>query len=437
MPACCCLPLALVMIMTLVCGVSPALLTTRRDLVASLRGGTADRSSTSRIRASLASAQLGLSLVLLVIAGLFMKSLINVSRVELGMNIAGVTTFRLSPELNGLSPQRSRAYFERVAEAVRRLPGITSVTTATIRVQSGSRGGTNVTVEGFTPEPGGNTASDAADIGPNYFRTFRIPLLAGRDFTDADVLGAPRVAIVNQAFARKFKLGETVVGKRMRPGAGRRPPDIEIVGLVADARYSQAKDPIQPQFFLPEYQNPRLGALNFYIRSEQPPERVVPAIRDTVQKIDATIPIENLRTVSTQAGDVVTLDRLVTTLAIGSGVVASLLAAIGLYGVLAYNLAQRSREFGVRIALGANVYRIWGVVFGYVGRIALAGLLSGIIAAFAAGRLAAAQFFEVPGYDVGVTVAAVAALAFVAAAAGSIPAWRASRIKPMESLRSE
>jgi putative ABC transport system permease protein len=349
----------------------------------------------------------------------------------------GVTTFRLSPELNGFSPQQSRAYFERVAEAVRRLPDVTSLTTATIRVQSGSRGGTNVTVEGFTPEPGGNTASDAAEIGSNYFHTFRIPLLAGRDFTDADVLGTPRVAIVNQAFARKFNLGNTVVGKRMRPGAGRRPPDIEIVGLVADARYSQAKDPIQPQFFLPESQNPRLGALNFYLRSLQPAEGLVTAIRDTVRRIDATIPIENLRAVSAQATDVVTLDRLVTTLAIGCGVVASLLAAIGLYGVLAYNLAQRAREFGVRIALGANVYRIWGVVFGYVGRIAVTGLFLGTIAACAAGRFAAAQFFQVPGYDVGVTVAAVLALGLVAAAAGSIPAWRASRIKPMASLRSE
>jgi hypothetical protein len=222
----------------------------------------------------------------------------------------------------------------------------------------------------------------------------------------------------------------------MRPGGGRRPPDIEIVGLVADARYSQAKDRIEPQFFFPESQNPRLGALNFYIRSAQPTERLVPVIRDAIQKIDATIPIENLRTVATQAGEVVTLDRLVTTLAIGFGVVSSLLAAIGLYGCWPTTwLSARANSVSDR--LGANVYRIWGVVFGYVGRIALVGMLSGIIAAFAAGRLAAAQFFQVPGYDLGVTVAAVAALGMVAAAAGSIPAWRASRIKPMESLRSE
>src|SRR5262249_49536370 len=231
-----------------------------------------------------------------------------VSRVELGMRIAGITTFHLAPELNGFTPQQSRTYFDRVLEAVQRVPGVTSTTAATVRVLAGARGGTNVTVEGFTPPPDTNTSSDADNIGPGYFRTPGIPLLAGREFTPADTDGAPKVAIVNEAFARKFGLGRDVIGKHMRPGGGRRPPDVEIVGLVRDARYSQAKDPIQPEFFLPYRQNPRLGVLNFYVRSEEPPARVMAAIRETVQRVDPTIPLDNLRSLAVQAGDSVALD---------------------------------------------------------------------------------------------------------------------------------
>jgi predicted permease len=303
-------------------------------------------------------------------------------------------------------------------------------------VLAGSRSGSNVTVEGFNPQPDANTSADSARIAPDYFRTLGIPLVAGREFTAADVTGAPKVAIVNEAFARKFNLGSQPIGKRMRPGAGR-PPDIEIVGFVRDARYSQPKDEPPPQFFLPYRQDERAGALNFYVRSTEPAERLVPAIRAITREIDPTVPVENLRSLADQVGDRTMLDRLVSTLSLGFAVLATLLAAIGLYGVLAYNLAQRTRELGLRIALGATAPGVWRMVYGHVGRTALVGGTIGAVAALVVGRLAESQLFQVPGYDSTVTIAAALGIVVVAFIAGCIPAWRASRVDPVQALRCE
>jgi predicted permease len=427
---------ALAIAVALLCGLYPALLATRRDLVAALRGGSAGTRSAMRLRTWLATAQIALSMTLLVVAGLFIKSLVNLSHVELGMRVADITTFRLSPELNGYPPSQSSLYFDRVKEAVRALPGATSVTMSTTGVLAGSRSGSNVTVEGFNPGPDANTSADASRIAPDYFRTLGIPLVAGREFTAADVMGAPKVVIVNEAFARKFNLGRDPIGKRMRPGAGRA-PDIEIVGLVRDARSSQPKDQPEPQFFLPYRQEDSVGALNFYVRSAEPPERLVSTIRAVIGRIDPTVPVENLRPLASQVGDRTMLDRLVSILSLGLAGLATLLAAIGLYGVLSYNLAQKTRELGLRIALGATALGVWRMVYGHVARMTLVGGIVGAIAAIVVGRLAESQLFQVPGYDVAVTIGAIASIAAVAFVAGCLPAWRAARVSPVVALRDE
>jgi predicted permease len=404
--------------------------------VAALRGGSAGTRSAARLRTSLATAQIALSMTLLVVAGLFIKSLVNLSHVELGMRVADITTFRVSPELSGYPPSQSNLYFDRVTEAVRALPGVTSVTVSTTAVLAGSRSGSNVTVEGFNPGPDTSTNADSSRIAPDYFRTLGIPLVAGREFTAADVMGAPRVVIVNEAFARKFNLGRDPIGKRMRPGAGR-PPDIEIVGFVRDARYSQPKDEPPPQFFLPYRQEESVGALNFYVRSAEPAERLVSTIRAVIGGIDPTVPVENLRPLASEVGARTMLDRLVSILSLGFAGLATLLAAIGLYGVLAYNLAQRTREVGLRLALGATAFGVWRMVYGHVARMAVVGGTIGAIAAIVVGRLAESQLFQVPGYDGAVTIAAAVGIAAVALIAGCLPAWRASRVDPAQTLRCE
>ncbi len=427
---------ALAIAVALLCGLYPALLATRRDLVAALRGGSAGTRSAVRLRTWLATAQIALSMTLLVVAGLFIRSLVNLSHVDLGMRVADITTFRVSPELSGYPPSQSNLYFDRVTEAAKALPGVTSVTVSTTRVLGGSRSGSNVTVEGFNPGPDTNTSADSARIAPDYFRTLGIPLIAGREFTAADVVGAPKVVIVNEAFARKFNLGGDPIGKRMRPGAGR-PPDIEIVGFVRDARYSQPKDQPAPQFFLPYRQEEPVGALNFYVKSAEPPERLVSTMRTAIGGIDPTVPVEDLRPLESEIGDRTMLDRLVSILSLGFAGLATLLAAIGLYGVLAYNLAQRTPELGLRLALGATALGVWRIVYGHVARMTLVGGIVGAIAALVVGRLAESQLFQVPGYDATVTIAAAFGLAAIAFIAGCIPAWRASRVDPAQTLRCE
>jgi putative ABC transport system permease protein len=422
--------------MALLFGLYPALLATRRDLAGALRGGSAGTHSAARLRTWLATAQVALSLALLVIAGLFAESLRNVTRVDLGMMAGAVTTFRVSPELNGYAPAQSDLLFDRINQQVTALPGVTSIGVSTIPVLAGVRSGSNVTVEGFVADADTDTSSYSARIGPGYFKTLGVQLLAGREFTAADVAGAARVAIINEAFARKFNIATAPIGKRMRPGAGR-PPDIEIVGLVRDARYSQPKDAPVAQFFFPYRQGDSAGTLNFYVRSMEPPASVIPRLRVALTEIDSSVPVENLRPLADQADATATLDRLITMLASGFAVLAMLLAGVGLYGVLSYNLAQRTRELGLHMALGATVARVRRMVFLQVSRITIVGGIAGAIAALALGRIAESMLFQVPGYDILVLVAATAAVIVVALGAGAIPAWRASRIDPMQALRCE
>lgn len=242
---------------------------------------------------------------------------------------------------------------------------------------------------------------------------------------------------MNESFAKKFNLGRTAVGKQMVTGAGRLPLDIEIVGLVKDARYSQLKDQPPPLFFRPYRQREGVGVLNFYVQSTLSAESVMPTIRRVVSDLDSTQPIENLRPLADQVNDTVSLDRLVGTLSFAFAALATFLAAIGLYGVLAYSFAQRTRELGLRIALGASVGRVWGLVFGQVARITLIGASVGAVAAIAVGRVAQSQLFQVARFDPLALVTAVVGIVAIALVAGTIPAWRASRTDPAQVLRSE
>jgi ABC-type antimicrobial peptide transport system permease subunit len=223
----------------------------------------------------------------------------------------------------------------------------------------------------------------------------------------------------------------------MVKGAGSLPLDIEIVGLVKDSRYSHLKDSPPPLFFLPYRQRDGIGALNFYVQSGQPFESMSSTIRSLVSRLDPALPVKNLRPLVAQVGDTVALDRLISTLSFAFAALATLLASIGLYGVLAYNFAQRTRELGLRIALGASIGRVRRMVFGQVGRITLVGGTVGVGAAVALGRLAESQLFQVPGFDPVIMFAAAVGVVTIALGAGTIPAWRASRIDPARVLRCE
>ena len=419
-------------------GLFPALQSTRPDLVTALRNNSGKLSGTRaamRFRTTLATAQVALSMALLVSAGLFLKSLRNVSRVDLGIKVENVATFSISPARNGYTNPRSAVFFNRAEQELSAIPGVSGVTEALVPLLAGNSWGNDVNVEGFKRGPDVDANARFNEVGADYFHVMGMPLLAGRDFTASDVAGAPKVAVVNEAFAKKFHLGRDAVGKHMSMGGNTL--DMEIVGLVKDAKYNDVKDSVPPVFFLPWRQDTTRGDLTFYVRSAGSPEQALRAIPGVIKKLDPSLPVEDLKTLQQQVKENVFLDRLVTTLSSAFAVLATLLAAIGLYGVLAYSVTQRTREIGVRMALGADGGRIRKMVLRQVGVMTLVGGTIGLAGAVALGRGARSLLYELKGWDPTVTVIAAVLLGLVALSAGYIPALRASRTDPMNALRYE
>jgi predicted permease len=421
-------------------GLFPALHSTRQDLVTMLKasaGQPAGARSAARFRSVLVTAQISLSMALLVAAGLFIKSLVNVSRVDLGLETGNVITFAISPELNGYEPESSLALFERLEDELLAIPGVTGATAGMVPLIAGSSWGNSVEVEGWESGPDIDSGSRYNEIGPAYFSTLGIPLMSGREFTRADAADAPKVAIVNEAFTRKFNLdGPNAVGKLMAHG-GDDELDVQIIGVVQDAKYSEVKQTVPPIFFLPYRQDPGLGMINFYVRTALEPETVLRAIPPVVKELDPNLPIEDLKTLTQQVRENVLMDRMISTLAAAFAVLATLLAGVGLYGVLAYTVAQRTREIGLRMALGAGADNVRGMVLKQVTRMTVVGGLIGIVAALLLGRGAQSLLYGLEGHDPFVVAVVAVLLVGVAYGAGYIPARKASKVDPMEALRHE
>jgi putative ABC transport system permease protein len=420
-------------------GLFPALHSTRPDLVSTIKaqaGQPSGAKAAARFRTVLVTAQIALSMALLVAAGLFIKSLMHVSRVDLGLNIDNVITFGVSPHLNGYDAARTRAFFERLEGEVAAMPGVTSVASSMVPLLSGSNWGSSVYVQGFEAGPDTDRDANYNVISPGYFKTLGIPLMAGREFTRADSLTSQKVVIVNEAFTKKFNLGRDAVGKRMSNGSNQS-LDMEIVGVIQNTKYSDVKQQARPLFFTPAGQSDRLSSMNVYVRTAQSPERVLSATPAVVSRLDPNLPVENLKTMPQQVRENVFMDRMVSTLSTAFASLATLLAAVGLYGVLAYTVGQRTREIGLRMALGADGARMRRMILRQVGWMTIIGGAIGIVGAYYLGKGAQSLLFEIQGFDPVVLAASVAVLAVVAFGAGFIPAHRASRVHPMQALRYE
>ncbi|NNF26057.1 MAG: ABC transporter permease [Gemmatimonadetes bacterium] len=421
-------------------GLYPALQNTRSDLASILKSNTGQPSgarSAARLRKVLVTAQISLSMALLVAAGLFIRSLVNVSQVDLGLNSDNVITFGISPELNGYDDDRSLALFNEVERELAALPGVSSVSAALVPVLAGSNWGQNVSVEGFEAGPDTDTNSRYNSVGPNYFSTLGIPLLAGREFTESDVQGAPEVVIVNEAFTRKFNLdGRNAVGKYMAFGRTDE-LDMQIVGVVEDARYAQVKQDVPPLFFTAYPQREGMGSLSFYARTDLDPTLVMGSVRGVIQSLDPNLPLEEFKSLDDQVKENVFLDRFISTMAAAFAVLATVLASVGLYGVLSFLVAQRTREFGLRMALGADSGRVQKLVLKQLTRMLVVGCVLGIGAAIALGRAAQSLLYGMEGTDPLVVLLVTGLLAIIAVSAGFLPALRASRVDPMEALRYE
>jgi putative ABC transport system permease protein len=388
----------------------------------------------ARFRVALATAQVALSMGLLAMTGVFAQSLANIARLELGADIDSVVMFEIGRRdgisLPGLGPSLGTA--GRLEEALAAIPGVSSTASSLSPLLSLQEGTFNVTVQGAEAEP---VRASGDRVGPNFFGMFGTDVLAGREFNTTD--GAERV-IVNRRLAERFgHAPDTMIGRRIDAGARRidtgAAVTYEIVGVIGDLRLSgKVTDEIQPQVFFP---TPIRDT--FYVRGALPPEALMNAVRETVARVEPTMPVWNLQTMEQQLQANIAVERFITGTSLAFAVLATALAALGLYGVLAFSVAQRAREIGLRVALGAPTGRIRGMVLRQVARMAVIGIVLGAAAAALLGRAAQSILFGVEAGDPLMVAAAAVILAAVTLAAAYVPARRAARVDPMSVLRYE
>jgi predicted permease len=385
----------------------------------------------ARFRAVLTTAQIAFSMVLLVLAGLFTRSLVNISREDLGVDVDSLVNFGITAQLSAYDQAELAVLYDRLEERLAAEPGVTGVGTTAIPLFYDFSLGGNFAVEGVDPAPGDDTSAAHTAVGSGYFDALDVALLSGRVFTDRDTAETPRIAIVNQAFARKFNLGDAAVGTRLRG-------NLEIVGLVADTKHSSVKGDVPPLVYYPRRQMAGwFQTMWVYVRGSIDADTLKAAIPRVMAEIAPDVPLVIVQTMRERLNDNTYIDRLVTTLSTGFALLATLLAGIGLYGVLAYNVQQRTRELGLRQALGAEPKRLRTLVLKQVAVMAAIGLTVGLGAALALGAAAESVLFGLSGRDPAVIGAAAVTLAVVILAASWLPAWRASRISPIEALRYE
>jgi predicted permease len=433
-------------------GLVPALQTTKPNLAGTLKdqaGAVVGGSGHIRLRKGLVVAQVTLSLVLLVGAGLFVRSLANLRNLGPGFPPERLVGFQIDPSLNGYSPERLKVFYPQLSDALSAIPGVQSVGLASMRILEDNEWDSGMSVEGFTPaKPDEHAQPYMNQIGPNYFATLGVPVVSGRDFriTDnRDVKHGPEVwnwvpttVMINEKFAKKYFGGRNPIGLHIGfgtdPGT---PTDMEIIGVVKDFKYAGLRDEIPEQAFIPYLASRQLGEMTVYVRTTGDPNQAMMAIRAKVREMDSNLPVYAMRTTETQINNSLSTERMIASLSAVFGCLATLLAAIGLYGVMAYTVAQRTREVGIRIALGAARPDVIWLVMREVLLLVTIGMVVGVTASLALTRVVQSQLFGLTPHDPLTLGMATVGLAVVAWAAGYIPALRASRLDPMAALRYE
>jgi len=422
-------------------GLAPALRATRVNLQTTLKdqgSSVSEGRSNVRLRKVLIVAQMALTAVLLAGAGLLARTLANLEHVNLGVRTEHVLEFTVEPELNGDTPAQTLAFGDRARQAIAALPGVRSVSASVMPIFTNSDSSFNITPEGYAIQPEEDTNVQTDWIASNYFSTLGIPLVAGREFTDADTAESQKVIIINEKLARRFFAGRNPIGMHIARGAGNTVhPDMEIVGIVKDSKWDDARDKISPFMYMPYAQTADLPFLTFYVRTERDPAQMAATLHGVVERLDPNLPVKDMRTLTAQVDETMFNDRLVAVLSISLALLAALLAALGLYGVLSYVVARRTREIGIRMALGGQRGDILRLVLGQGAQLTVIGGVVGIVAALALARLMSSLLFGVNANDPLTFVAVAVLLAIVSGAACYVPARRAVRVNPIVALRYE
>jgi predicted permease len=432
-------------------GLVPALQTTRPDVGRVLKdeAGAVVGGGHAGLRKTLVVAQVALSLLLLIGAGLFLRSLENLSNLGPGFPAERLVGFNIDPSLGGYTPERAKIYYQQLTNALSSIPGVQSVGLASMRILEDNEWDSSMTVEGYTPaKPEDRAEPYMNQISPGYFATLGVPIVAGRDFrlTDDHEIKkgpeeddwTPTTVMINEKFAKRFFPGRNPIG--LHVGFGSDPgtrTDMEVIGVVKDIKYTNLRDEIPEQAYVPYMGSHFLSNMTVYIRTGVDPNLLMPSVRAKVRELDPNLPIYGLRTTETQISNSLVTERMIASLSTVFGFLATMLAVIGLYGVMSYTVAQRTREIGIRMALGAEQGNVVWMVMREVLRLIGIGVVAGIPVALAFTRVVQSQLFGLTGHDPRTLAIATVTLTVVACAAGYIPAFRASRLDPMKALRYE
>lgn len=386
------------------------------------------------LRSALILVQVALSLPLLVSAVLLLQSLQNLRWRDTGFNRENVLFAAVNPALNGYSKERAAAFFEELLAKTRALPGVKHASLATDSPVSGGWDQTSVVVEGYKPREGERVNADFTYVTSDYFKSLEIPLSAGRDFDERDREGAPPVLIVNEKFAKQYFGTTDVIGKRVGTSDV---PDRTIVGVVKDALYINLREDMRRHVYVPIAQESQLGGLTLHVKTTIEPQVVAEQLRAQLKTIDPHLPLYNIKTLATEIDESLVQQRLVTWLSAAFGVLATLLTALGLYGVLTFSVARRTREIGIRMALGAQRSDVFRLIMTRGAILIGVGVGVGLAASFAFGRLLGSLLFGVEPNNVATSIGVAVGLIAVALLACYLPARRATKVDPMVALRYE
>ena len=358
----------------------------------------------------------------------------------MGFNTTQLVKFKLNPLQAGYSQQRIKSFGEELRRLLSTVPGVESASIATVPLLEGNDEGGSLTVEGAPAQGFHDDSRDAYNrnrVSPSYFSTMRIPVVAGRQFSASDALPTSKVAIVNQTFVKHFFPGKNPLGMHFGFGTGNVTLDQTIVGVVADSKHSSIRSPVAPFVYLPYLADNHISELIYYVRVRSSEQAVMPGIRNVVRRLDSSLPVNEMSSLTQTINESLFAQRSLGFLSIGFALLATLLAIVGLYGIMSYSVTRRYRELGIRMAVGATPRRVLMMVLRESALLGIGGVLCGLPCVFATARLVRSSLYGVQPSDPAVYLAATALLITIALAAGLVPAWSAARIDPHAALRAE
>jgi len=420
-------------------GLAPAWQATRTQVSSGLKDNaqTATQRRRNLTGKTLVVTQVTLSMLLLVGAGLFARTLANLNNTNLGFDPNNILLFDLQPPQTRYQAAKRIAFYHQVEEKLAAVPGVDGITLSENALIAGSMSNQYFVPDGQPQKSKNKQVADFNPVGADFFQTYKIPLIAGRGFNTTDTETSPKVAIVNQMLVKQFFPDTNPIGKTFKIGDHDHPEHVEIIGICRDAKYDSIRRDMPPTFYIPYRQQDDQEFVTFAVRTGMKPEAILPSLRNAVASIDKDIPLQDIRTQNEQIADMTRQERIFASLTSGFGILALILACIGIYGIMAYTVARRTNEIGIRMALGAQSGRVLRMILREASWMAVIGVVIGLGAAITMGRLIASMLYGLKSYDPLTLGGATLLLAFVALAASWIPARRAARVDPIQALRHE